>query len=60
MTFLRSLLFNILFFGWTSLLAIISIPAVFMGKPAVFAVLMLWLKSVYFLERTIFPTTTAY
>lgn len=57
MAFLRSLVFNICFFGWTSLLAIISIPAVFMGKRAVFAILIFWLKSVFFFEKYILGLT---
>ena len=57
MNFIRSLIFNILFFGWTSVLAIISMPTVFIGKKAVFIILKLWLKSVYMFEKYILGLT---
>lgn len=57
MIFIRSLIFNILFFGWTSILAILSIPTVFMGKRAVSGVLMLWLKSIFLFEKYILDLT---
>ncbi len=57
MILIRSLIFNILFFGWTILLAVFSIPSVVFGKSAVSYVLHTWLKSVYFLEKHILNLT---
>ncbi len=51
--FIRSLIFNILFFGSTICLLILAIPAAFMGKKVLRFFLYIWLSTTYFLEKYI-------
>lgn len=55
--FIRSLLFNICFFGWTLIVVVFCIPAVFMPKFAVFGVARLWGTGVTFLLKHIVNIT---
>ncbi|MBX9697053.1 MAG: 1-acyl-sn-glycerol-3-phosphate acyltransferase, partial [Alphaproteobacteria bacterium] len=55
--FIRSLLFNICFFGWTLIVVVFCIPAVFMPKFAVFGVARLWGTGTQFLLKHIVNIT---
>ncbi len=51
MIFIRSLVFNILFFGWSALICLVLWPFAFMGKKGAMFVNNTYLSVVYFLER---------
>ena len=53
MTTLRSLLFNLLFALWTGIIFLISLPTLFMPRPAVWRMGGLWVRGSLFLLRTI-------
>lgn len=55
--FIRSLLFNVCFFGWTLIVVVLCIPAVVMPKFAVFGVARLWGRGVTFLLKHIVHIT---
>ncbi|MGE0719894.1 MAG: lysophospholipid acyltransferase family protein [Alphaproteobacteria bacterium] len=51
MTLARSILFNLLFFGWTIALGLVSWPAALLPRPAVVAVYDLWRRGVAVITR---------
>lgn len=53
MIFLRSLAFNIAFFGWTVVICLVMLPALFLPHRFIMGVVHLWLKQVVWIERTI-------
>lgn len=53
MMFLRSLLFNVLFFGSTTLMALVVWPALFMGRRTITAVRQFWIDWIMWLTRRI-------
>jgi len=53
MIFIRSLLFNVAFFGWTALLCITMAWIALLPRPAMMAVVRWYLGSVAFLERVV-------
>jgi 1-acyl-sn-glycerol-3-phosphate acyltransferase len=53
MTTLRSLLFNILFGVWTGIIFLVSLPTLFMPRPAVWAMGWLWVRGSLLLLRAI-------
>jgi 1-acyl-sn-glycerol-3-phosphate acyltransferase len=53
MIFIRSLIFNILFFGWSALICIGMLPFIYMGKKGAVTVTRTYLAFIYFLEKNI-------
>ncbi|MGP1397788.1 MAG: lysophospholipid acyltransferase family protein [Inquilinaceae bacterium] len=53
MTFLRSLAFNSLFFGWTALMCVALLWMLVIPRKAMVRVVMWYLRTVYALERTV-------
>ncbi|MGM0559925.1 MAG: lysophospholipid acyltransferase family protein [Pseudomonadota bacterium] len=53
MTHLRSLVFNGLFYAWTTLLALAYLPLLFLPPRYIWAACRFWARSVFFLLRTI-------
>jgi 1-acyl-sn-glycerol-3-phosphate acyltransferase len=53
MTILRSALFNLLFFGWTTLCCIALLPALLLPHRVTMAWIFVWLRVTYWLEKTI-------
>jgi 1-acyl-sn-glycerol-3-phosphate acyltransferase len=53
MIFLRSLLFNIFFFGWTALMCTVMLPTLFLPHRFVMGVVHLWLKHIVWIEKYI-------
>jgi 1-acyl-sn-glycerol-3-phosphate acyltransferase len=53
MTTLRSFLFNVLFAAWTGIIFLISLPTLFMPRPAVWAMGRLWVRGSLLLLRAI-------
>lgn len=53
MTGLRSLVFNGLFYAWTTLLALAYIPLLFLPPRYIWAGGRFWVRSIFFLARTI-------
>lgn len=48
---LRSIFFNIAFFGLTAMMALCMLPTVFMPRDKAMKIVSLWVKTVYLLER---------
>ena len=57
MIFLRSTLFNILFYGWTAICCLFFIPVLLMPRSAVLAVTNFWLAGVGILEKYVMGLT---
>lgn len=53
MIILRSLLFNILFFGWSAIICVGMLPFIYMGKKGAVTVTRIYLAVIYFLEKNI-------
>jgi 1-acyl-sn-glycerol-3-phosphate acyltransferase len=53
MTILRSALFNLLFFGWTTLCCFGLLPALFLPHRATMAWIFVWLRGVHWLEKIV-------
>ena len=53
MTVLRSALFNLAFFGWTALVAVIGAPALALPRPVAIRVQALWIRGAMVLLRRI-------
>jgi 1-acyl-sn-glycerol-3-phosphate acyltransferase len=53
MTILRSALFNLLFFGWTTLCCFGLLPALFLPHRTLMAWIFVWLRVVHWLEKTV-------
>ncbi|MGL4964990.1 MAG: lysophospholipid acyltransferase family protein [Inquilinus sp.] len=53
MTILRSALFNLLFFGWTTLCCFALLPALFLPHRVTMAWIFVWLRGVHWVEKTI-------
>lgn len=53
MIFLRSTLFNILFFGITAVMALITLPTTWMRRETTMKTVHLWVRTVYMLEKHI-------
>lgn len=53
MTILRSALFNLLFFGWTTLCCFALLPSMLLPHRAMMAWIFVWLRVVHWLEKTI-------
>lgn len=51
--FTRSTIFNVAFFAMTLTMALLSLPATFMGRSKAMAIAHLWVRTVYRLEKTI-------
>lgn len=57
MIFLRSTLFNILFYGWTAICCLVFIPVLLMPRPILLAVVKFWLNGVVLLEKHVMGLT---
>ncbi|MGK9165526.1 1-acyl-sn-glycerol-3-phosphate acyltransferase [Inquilinus limosus] len=53
MIILRSALFNLLFFGWTTLCCFALLPSMLLPHRTMMAWIFVWLRSVHWLEKTI-------
>lgn len=53
MTILRSALFNLLFFGWTTLCCFALLPALFLPHRVTMAWIFVWLRVTHWLEKTV-------
>ncbi len=53
MTFLRSLAFNVAFFGWTAILCVVLAWAPLLPRPKMMAIVRWYLRTLCWLERTV-------